>query len=183
MTTGYDLTDLGIRVKSGGELAVASGGSIDVESGGSLKIAGTAISSNATEINQLDGTSGLATGRVGSVTFTVNAEGGNVINVDAQLKDLAGNNVAAAHLVYYFLSDDSGGAGIATTAPDTDLTVGTNGTAIEELTADKSGIAMTSATGALDIDVAESGSGGNWYLVVQPLGTGVHGVSGQITFT
>ena len=39
-------------VGSGGSLDVASGGEIDIESGGSLKIAGTAISSTAAELNE-----------------------------------------------------------------------------------------------------------------------------------
>jgi len=40
---------------SGGSIDVESGGEIDVESGGSLKIAGTAVTSSAAEINKLDG--------------------------------------------------------------------------------------------------------------------------------
>lgn len=39
------------RKQGGEELVVASGGSIDVESGGSLKLAGTAITATADEIN------------------------------------------------------------------------------------------------------------------------------------
>lgn len=42
-------------VASGGSLDVESGGEIDIESGGSLKLAGTAISATAAEINLLDG--------------------------------------------------------------------------------------------------------------------------------
>jgi hypothetical protein len=47
-------------VASGGSLDVESGGEIDVESGGSLKIAGTAVSSTAAELNALDGVSATA---------------------------------------------------------------------------------------------------------------------------
>jgi len=42
-------------VKSGASLDVESGGDLDIESGGSLKIAGTAITSSAAELNQIDG--------------------------------------------------------------------------------------------------------------------------------
>ena len=42
-------------VASGGSLDVESGGEIDVESGGSLKLAGTAITATAAEINYMDG--------------------------------------------------------------------------------------------------------------------------------
>ena len=41
-----------IVVKPGGEIEVESGGSIDVESGASLKLAGTALSASAAELNQ-----------------------------------------------------------------------------------------------------------------------------------
>jgi len=52
-TTGFYVQQGGDRavVASGGSLDVESGGEIDVESGGSLKIAGTAITATATEIN------------------------------------------------------------------------------------------------------------------------------------
>lgn len=42
-------------VASGGSLDVESGGEIDIESGGSLKLAGTAITSTAAELNIVDG--------------------------------------------------------------------------------------------------------------------------------
>lgn len=42
-------------VASGGEIEVKSGGSMDVESGGSLKLAGTAITATAAEVNKLSG--------------------------------------------------------------------------------------------------------------------------------
>lgn len=49
-------------VASGGSLDIESGGEIDVESGGALKIAGTAISADAAELNKLDGvTAGTVT--------------------------------------------------------------------------------------------------------------------------
>ncbi len=53
---GGDRTVIGgaLDVASGGALDVKSGGEIDVESGASLKIAGTAITASAAEINQLD---------------------------------------------------------------------------------------------------------------------------------
>ena len=40
-----------ITVESGGELEIESGGTIDVESGGYLKLAGTAITATAAEVN------------------------------------------------------------------------------------------------------------------------------------
>lgn len=49
-----------MHIGSGGELEVDSGGSIDVESGASLKIAGTAITSTAAELNILTGVTATA---------------------------------------------------------------------------------------------------------------------------
>lgn len=183
MPSGYDLDDQGITIKTGGYIKFQSGGHSDHESGSERRAAGTAITANATELNQLDGTSVLQTGAVGSATEAVGAEAANVINVAFQLKDLAGTNMAKIVPVLYYLSDSSTGAGLAATAPDTDLAIGTDGTIIEEFTADKSGYAVTDATGSIDFDVSESGAGGNWYLVVVPLIGIVHKVSSIITFT
>jgi len=58
-------------VGSGGKVTVQSGGIVDVESGGSLKIAGTAITATAAEINKLDNaTAGSSTAKI-----YVNTEG------------------------------------------------------------------------------------------------------------
>lgn len=56
-TTGFYVEQGGDRavVASGGSLDVESGGVMDVESGGSLKIAGTAVTSSAAELNLVDG--------------------------------------------------------------------------------------------------------------------------------
>lgn len=47
-------------IGSGGSLDVASGGELDIESGGALKIAGTAVTSSAAELNTLDGVTATA---------------------------------------------------------------------------------------------------------------------------
>ena len=54
----------GERWVIGGSLDVVSGGDLDIESGASLKIAGTAITSTATELNAVDGiaTTGIVLG-------------------------------------------------------------------------------------------------------------------------
>lgn len=44
----------GARTVVGGSIDVVSGGEMDIESGGALKIAGTAITSTAAELNKLD---------------------------------------------------------------------------------------------------------------------------------
>jgi hypothetical protein len=50
----------GARTVIGGSLDVISGGDLDIESGGAIKIAGTAITSTAAEVNTLDGVSATA---------------------------------------------------------------------------------------------------------------------------
>ena len=45
----------GERTVIGGSLDVISGAEVDIESGGALKIAGTAVSASAAELNKLDG--------------------------------------------------------------------------------------------------------------------------------
>jgi hypothetical protein len=55
--TGYIQFDQGrqnLTVQSGGTVTVASGGILDVESGGYFKIAGTAVTSSAAELNTVD---------------------------------------------------------------------------------------------------------------------------------
>jgi hypothetical protein len=67
-TTGYDtkiVREQGgdrMAVTSGGSFDVESGGELDIEAGGALKIAGTALTPTAAEINKLAGvTAGAAT--------------------------------------------------------------------------------------------------------------------------
>lgn len=43
------------RLNGGDKIAVASGGEVDFETGSSLKIAGTTVTSDASEMNKLDG--------------------------------------------------------------------------------------------------------------------------------
>jgi len=56
------MTDGGDRlvVASSGQIDIESGGDIDIESGGALKLAGTAITSTAAELNILDGVTSTA---------------------------------------------------------------------------------------------------------------------------
>lgn len=51
----------GARWVVGGSLDVATGGDLDIESGGALKIAGTAVTSSAAELNITDGVTATAT--------------------------------------------------------------------------------------------------------------------------
>ena len=68
-------------VGSGGSLDVASGGEIDIESGGSLKIAGTAISSTAAELNEYSLSVELDTLCTASSAWVVAPHAGDVVKI------------------------------------------------------------------------------------------------------
>lgn len=63
-----------------------------------------------------------------SAGFTVGAEGGNVINVAAQLKDREnGNDLTCRAHVRGYLSGDANGDSLLATAPDGGVAIGTDG--------------------------------------------------------
>ncbi|QPC81064.1 hypothetical protein G4Y79_15275 [Phototrophicus methaneseepsis] len=117
---------------------------------------------------------------IGNVEFTVGAESTNSIKVTVQVKDGAGDDVAAPTALWFYLSDDSGGAGVTATAPDGDIAVGTDGAILAEATADKVFLILSEADGDIDLDIGEA-AGGTWYLVAV-LPDGHISVSDAITF-
>lgn len=62
----------GARTVIGGSLDVVSGGDLDVESGAALKLAGTAVTSSAAELNAVDGLTGVLDSPSGT-TLTIGA--------------------------------------------------------------------------------------------------------------
>lgn len=70
-------------VASGGSLDVESGGEIDIESGGALKIAGSAVTATATQINKLVG-AGATVASGTTVAAIVGVSGGAVIDAEAR---------------------------------------------------------------------------------------------------
>lgn len=182
-TTNLNWVDslLGRIYGSGGKQTYQSGSEVDVESGASFKLAGTPVTASAAELNTLDTTATTWPALLPSApTFTIGAEGGNVINVAVQLNDVQSSAIAASKVVYAYLSDDSGGDGLAGTAPDGGWAIGTDGTIIEELTANKSAYFWTESDGQFDVDITESGAD-TWYLCVV-IGTNLY-VSDAITFS
>ena len=114
-----------------------------------------------------------------SVQFTIGAEAANVINVALQLVDGNGNALAQQVGFYAWLSDTALAA-VATTVPDGDVAIGTNGLIVEEFTTDASFQLLTDANGELDLDIGES-LVDTWYLnVLLPGGAVVS--SDAITF-
>ena len=159
-------------VELSGDTSVESGGSLDIESGGTFKIAGTAVTASAAELNKLDAAPF-------DVDFTIGSEAGNVINVGLQLNDAGGTALATRASVFAYLSDDANGDSLAGTAPDGGWAIGTDGL-LMSVEANKSAMLVSEADGDIDINITESGAD-TWYLVVV-LPNGLLTASGAITF-
>ncbi len=127
----------------------------------------------ASDLNSFDGA-------VASADYTVGTEAANVINVAGQLKDAAGNDMAVANALPFYLSDDAAGLTPSTTAPDGGIAIGTDG-ALIEWAANLSGLLVSEADGDFDIDLTHAAGAATWYLNVKmPNGTLV--TSAAITF-
>lgn len=165
----------GARQVVGGSLDVVSGGELDIESGGALKLAGTALTAGAAEINVLHGAANGAPGLV------VGAEGGGgtTINVAIQLNKADGNPAAMRESVFAYLSDDANGDSIAATAPSGGWAIGTDGLLIP-VVAGKAAVLVSEADGDIDITITEAGAA-TWYLILV-LPSGKLAASGAITF-
>jgi hypothetical protein len=161
---GFVLTGQGATLATGAIMTV--NGTVNIEAAGALKLAGTQITSNASELNSLDGVPTTWPTLVpGTHGITIGSEVANVINVAVQLKDVTTTNPAVRKMLYCFLSDDAEGDGITATAADT-IAIGTNGTIIEAHTSAKSFQVMTNATGAFDINITHAAGAKTYYLVI-----------------
>lgn len=181
-TTNLNWVDslLGRIYGSGGKETFQAGSALALAATGILTISDTAVDASAAEFNTLNGTpTTWPTLLPSAPTITPGAQAGDVINVTVQLNDVQSNAIAASKVVYAYLSDDSGGDGLAATAPDGGVAIGTDGTIIEALTADKSWMIWTESDGQLDLDIEESGAD-TWYLCIV-IGTNLY-VSDAITF-
>lgn len=163
----------GARWVIGGSLDVASGGEFDVESGGTLKIAGTAVTASAADLN-------ANTNTFGGATFTIGAEVGTDIPVTIQLNDASGTAMSALTNINAYLSDSATGIDVCATAPTEDVATDTDGSIIGEITADKVFVLQSEADGDIDLVIGDSGDK-TFYLVIQKPGGGLV-VSGAIDF-
>ena len=93
-------------------------------SGQTVNLKGTALTASADEINKLNGAP------IGTHTFVIGVEGGNVINVGIQLNDGDAAALAVRGAVRAYLSDDAAGDSVAATAPSGGVVIGTDGLAI-----------------------------------------------------
>jgi|GEM_PF-1445093 len=115
-TTGFYVQQGGDRavVASGGSLDVESGGEIDVESGGSLKLAGTAITATAAEVNKLAAIgAGDVVTTTNTKTLTNKTLSGPIFSIAAThvFNTLDDWVVSAADMLCTLLITDSGSGG------------------------------------------------------------------------
>lgn len=117
---------------------------------------------------------------IGNAVFTVSSENSDVINVSVQLKDKVGTNLAIVASIQIYLSDNSDGSTLASTAPSGGIAIGTNGLLLP-IISDKYSTAISTSSGIFDIDITEV-TGKTFYVVaILPLGNIV--VSSAVTFT
>ena len=151
-------------VKSGASIDVESGGEIDIESGGSLKIAGTAVTSTAAELNKVDG---IAVG----FTLAAAAGGSNVCEVTITAVNAAGTTVAAAHMLDVFMSDAATGAGLTGTSASGTVTVkAASGAVIDTYVSKKALKVQSLATGIFTLEITDTGKTGFYVCASAPLG-------------
>ena len=114
-------------------------------------------------------------------TFTISVEAGNVINVAVQLKADADTDISALQSVTAFLSDNVTGIGVAGTAPNLGVSIGTDGSIIAQVSTNKVFNVQCSADGKFDVDIS-SNQTPTFYLVIV-FKDGRQAVSGAIAFT
>jgi hypothetical protein len=185
-----------------GEIEVQSGGVIDIESGASLKIAGTAVTSTAAELNVLHGIPSTLTsaelaildgvtatkneinildGQAASATITLGDEDGGVRTVTIQLKDGNGANVAAATGLRCYLATAATGqelgaisaAGMAIASAGKGLFIANGSSKID-------GTLVSDATGLINAQI--TGDAGETYYLILILPNGKISASAAIAF-
>lgn len=124
--------------------------------------------------------SGGQIGRIGSASFTIGSESSDTINVAIQLSDPEGDDFDEFGFVWAYLSGDSGGDGVVSTAPTGGVSIGTDGSIIEEPTSGKTFLLQSENDGDIDVDITDTGTPTFHLVVILPDGT--KAVSGAITF-
>lgn len=157
----------------GGELDIASGGVLDFLSGAQLQVAGTNVTTGAVNLNWLSRT----------VDFTAAEGGSDVAEVEIQVQDAGGTNVAESVLAVVWLSDDDGGVGLtATVASGTVQAKTGEGTDLGTLTDKKALLVQTKADGSYTLEITDNADTG-FYVAASLLGTAETHVSDQLTAT
>ncbi len=166
-----------------GKLVIPSGASMDVESGGALKIAGTAITSSAAEINKLDGVTASAAdlsitnAMPASVSFVAAAGGSNECDVTITVLNSAGVAIAEPFLLDVWLSDAATGLGhTGTGASGTVQAKSSCGLDVSIHVAKKAILVQTLATGIYTLEITDDQKT-TFYVCAECPGTGKTNVS------
>lgn len=114
------------------------------------------------------------------IAFTI-AQGGssNITLITMQVKDGAGNNIAAVAPVEWWLTDAATGAALTATTASGAVAAGASGTDLLSKVSKKAGDAITDATGKYILSITDTAKTG-FYIAVTCPGTGVTFVSRQL---
>lgn len=152
-TTGFYIEQGASRavIASGGSLDVESGGEIDIESGGSLKIAGTAITATAAELNETILNIDIADGSADADYYVVSPHAGTISKIWTVIDGAVGT------------ADITVTASIGGTAVTNGVvTIATAGSAAGDIDSATPTAANTVTAGqAIKLAVAGGGSGGS----------------------
>ena len=148
-----------IYTKQGGtQMVISNGAEIDIETGGALKLAGTAVTTTAPEINRLGG--GWA-----SFTTTATPASGSC-GVQLVFKDAARITMAVPSTGMLYLSEVA--TGLTHDLADTSLAVLTNG-AVTNIGGEGPSIFTTTAAGLLGVTIT-AGADDYYIVIMKPNG-------------
>jgi len=103
-------------------------------------------------------------------TISVGLEATDIINVEVQLVYRgSGADIDHVEACHVYLSDDSAGGDLISTAPSGGWAIGTKGVLISQIT-NKMALVMCAADGIFDIDIEESGTKTLYMVVIAPDG-------------
>lgn len=150
-----------------------------------FKIAGTAVTASAAELNTIDGYTGTTAALNAvdnapvSFTFGIASAGSNVSEITITAKDADSNTVAAPLLCTVWLSDAATGVGLtSTSASGTVAAKSASGADFGVLTAKKATIVQTLATGIYILEITDTAK--TTFYVCAQAPNGVVGVSTQL---
>jgi len=158
-----------ITVESGGEVEIESGGAIDVESGAALKLAGTAITSTAAELNKLAGVTAttaelnVVDGKATGFFFGGAAGGANVAEITIRALDAAGTAYRTEpFLMHVWLSDNAEGIGLTGTTASGTVQAKSGGSYsdLQAITAKKHLLVQTDTDGKYILEITDTAKTG-----------------------
>ena len=118
---------------------------------------------------------------IGDVEFTIGAQAGNDIQVDAQIVDPAGDPMEDQYGVDVFITDDADGLVPTASAPDGGIAI-SEGSVLNEVVADTQLLALTGAAGLMSLVLTHAGAATTWHVAIK-LPNGLYAISGEVAFS